>query len=362
MLNLLNIKVMKKLILFEIALLFSLSFATAQGWQNNGAYDDFAQTDFYKNGPNQEGIVWFADGVFSLNRPGNGTLTVTATNAGGSGNYPLFGVNFNDSNDDGTGTPFVVDLSGGMADVQIDIENTSSQLLFIDVKLVDINNIQSEIEPNVSDITPASTWAEVNKRKALNGFTLAAGQRKTIRIDLSSVPENLGGLTPVSYANCGTGPYYCPTTSYQIDPSQIKAVLFRVNFGSDNIELSEGDGDHTVQTFISGSSIIPFNGNIVIREFKVGAPVTVAGISKAMIDRSLSIYPNPADHVLTVSFETNEVAEISLTDIAGSTVMTTSAGAGSNKISMNTSELPSGIYILNITTGNGVIARKVSVK
>jgi hypothetical protein len=53
---------------------------------------------------------------------------------------------------------------------------------------------------------------------------------------------------------------------------------------------------------------------------------------------------------------------VSLKDIIGNTVYTTSVGAGDNKISVPTAGLQSGMYILNIATDNGVVARKVTIK
>ena len=349
---------MKKVLLYGTAFFLSLGFSKAQGWATTNAHDDFAGASVYKNGTNLEGLVWWADNVFTISRLGDGKMTVAAVSAGGAGNYPLIGVNFNDANDNGTGTPFVVDLSGGMADITIDIENTSSQLLFMDIKLEDINNVQSGIEPNISDVISTAWVTAGTDRKGLNGFTLAAGQRKTITIDLSSVPANLGGLTTGAYS-CA-GPADCPVTTHSIDPSKIKTVIFRVNFGSDNIDLTEGDGDPTADTFISGASIVAFTGNIVFHDFKIGD--VPASITDAEVNNSLKIYPNPTKETLNVSFDAVVGAEVSLSDITGFKVYSTTASAGSNTITVNTSALSSGLYILNVGTENGSVARKVTVE
>ena len=80
------------------------------------------------------------------------------------------------------------------------------------------------------------------------------------------------------------------------------------------------------------------------------------------INNSLKVYPNPANDVLNVSFETSNAAEVSLSNIVGTKVYTSNAAFGSNKMAINTSGLSSGIYILNIATENGVVARKVTIK
>ncbi len=142
MFNPLKTKTMKKVLLSVGALLFSLGLS-AQGWTTTGAHDDFAASTFYKNGSNLEGVVWWSGPDYVLTRNGDGKMIATGTNAGGSdngltsgtGRYPLIGVNFNDSNDNGTGTSFTVDLSAG-ANVQVDVENThASKMVYMVVIL-----------------------------------------------------------------------------------------------------------------------------------------------------------------------------------------------------------------------------------
>ena len=352
---------MKKLLLIAGAYFLTAGLADAQvpGWMTTGAYDNFDSLDFVKNGANSEGVVWFADDVFTMERLGDGVMTLSTDSAGGAGAYPLFGVNFNDSNDDGTGTPFTVDLSDG-ADIKLEIENTSSQTLLVDIKLVDANDVQSEVEPNVSDVTSGSTWADP-VRKALNGFTLAAGTKETITIDLSSVPGLIGGYSIASYDNCDDGPFYCPEVSYDIDITKIKSVLFRVNFGGNNIDLSEGDGDYTKETFISGPSIVAFKGDIKIHSFGIGSGIAT-GIQEAVIDNSLSVYPNPAKDQLTVSFEAQSSTTVSISDVLGNEVYRSKASSGSTTTHINTSQLANGIYMLNIATNNGMVSRKLIVE
>lgn len=357
---------MKKLILCGSALLLSLG-SYAQGWTLTGAHDDFANTTPYKNGSNLEGIIWWGESVFAISRPGTGPMVVTATAAGGStdgtvggtGRYPLLGVNFNDSNDDGSGTPFTVDLSGG-SNIVIDIENTHlSKLLYMGITLEDINGIQAKIEPHVSDVL--TDWSG-GQRKALIGFSVAANTRKTVTIDLSYEVGVVGGLTALSYANCGVGAASCPTTSYDIDITKIKGILFTVNFGKDNIDLSEGGADYSVETFLTAAQCAAseFNGDIKIYDFKLGSATT--GTQEATISNSLKVYPNPAKEVLNVSFEATSGADVVLSDIVGNAVYTTSSTAGTNNISVNTSGLTTGMYILNISTDNGKVARKVNIK
>ncbi|MBX9851500.1 MAG: T9SS type A sorting domain-containing protein [Cytophagaceae bacterium] len=361
---------MKKLILYVSAFLL-FGFANAQGWGTTGAHDDFATGTQYTNGANGQGLYWFdltGGDTLAVSRPGTGYMNVAVTTAGscnysstGGVNvgkcYPIFGVDFGNDGAIPTPNPHTVDLSGG-ANIVLDIENmNATQMVYISIQLVDINNNRSEYEPNISDVTSTSWTTAGPDRKALNGLTLTGGQRKTITIDLSSVPGSVGGLTVVNY-NCN-GPADCPTTTYSINPAQIKAVLFQVNFGKDDINISEAL-PYTTETFIAGASIQPFTGNIRVHDFKIGTVTT--GLNEAVINNSLSVYPNPANEALNVSFNAPEGAEVVLSDILGNQVFSATAASGENKIPVNTAELPAGMYILTVATENGTVVRKVNIK
>jgi hypothetical protein len=386
MFNLLKLIDMKKIILCGSALLLSLGFAKAQ-WSATGAHDDFATTTQYANGPNGEGLSWFVDpnagSQLAITRPGDGTLKVAVAtntpchNAGVPSCYPYFGVTFGALH----GQTFVVNTATSTnADVYLDIENKHlTQSTYIAITLVDSLGNQSTIEPNVSDVLSTTTYSDNTgtpnfyyHRKALNGFTIAANTRVQVLIDLSSVPSALGGLTPFDNDgngtpnNCdGTHPYTCPETAYILHPSIIKGLNFAVNFGDQDINLSQGDGNYLNDKLVQGTAITaagPFAGNLLIHEFRFGS-ATLAGTNEAtVIDNSLKVYPNPAKESITVDFTSTNGADVSLTDIVGNKVVSTSATAGDSQITMNTSGLPTGMYILNVTTENGKAARKVSIK
>lgn len=83
---------------------------------------------------------------------------------------------------------------------------------------------------------------------------------------------------------------------------------------------------------------------------------TALGVSDLSAEVKLSVYPNPASHEVTLEF--GEIpagfCNIELVNISGQKVFTTSEklNYGRNKISVPTSNLPSGIYMLR-ATGEG---------
>jgi hypothetical protein len=360
---------MKKLILCGSALLLTLGLANAQGWSAKGVHDDFASATPY------DSVVWSADAnngasTMAITRPGNGTLKIAASNIGkGTPNqYPTFRVNFSPN----ATSPSPLNLKTDKnANIVFDIENNSSNLLFAKIELEDANGIKSNYEPNISDVTSNLGWGDqVNgkyPRKANNGFVLAGNARGTFTIDLSSVEANLGGLTRTGWVGDNgctkDGPSCGPVTAYQIDPTKIVAVIFTVNYNDGSYILSMGTegGDHTDDYIIDPLDAASYTGNIIFHDFKIGSAV-LAGMQEAIIDNSLSVYPNPADEALTVSFDAKVGANVSLTDIVGNPVYTTTSKVGSNKINVNTSDLSAGIYILKIATESGMVARKVTIK
>ncbi len=352
---------MKKVLLSASALLLSLGFANAQ-LTAVGAHDDFATSTEYTN------ITWFVDASSNTQLSTSRTAgKMTVTGVTGSNQYAYFGVNFGAN----------VNLSTNqLADVRMTVKNNSSQDLFLSVKLVDASGVQSEYEPDVADVTATTLYGDNTgtpnfyyHRKALNGFTLAGGATKTITIDLSSIPANLGGLnindndgsgTP---NNCdGSHPFTCPETAPLLDPSAIVAIYLTPNFGSSDINLSEEAGNPVNDTYIPGSTIARFVGSFDITDFRLGT-VTSTGISDATdANASLSVFPNPAREVLNVSFENTSGADVTLSDISGNTVYTTSAASGVNQIVVNTSNFTKGFYILNVVTEAGKVTRKVTIQ
>ncbi len=344
---------MKKLILSGSALLLSLGLVKAQGWNATGAHDDFVTNSEYS------GITWDA-GDFTMTRPGNYTLNFAASSVGGNGSSqtPAFRVDFD-----------AMDLSAG-ADVQVDIENSSTVILVTRIVLEDADGIRATIEPNISDVTADLTWGSTVSgkypRKADNGFVLAAGGRGTFRIDLSSVPGSVGGLTRTGWGGCPVdGPFCGPITSYDINVEEIVAVIFEVNYddGRYMLSMGAGDGDHTDDYIIdAGGDVVAFNGTVILHNFKIGSELVTGTKAMTAIDRTLNVYPNPAKDILNVSFESTTGADVALTDLVGNTVFSTVANTGENKILLNTSSLTTGMYILNVSTENGKVSRKVTVK
>ena len=378
---------MKKTLLCGSALLLSLGLVKAQ---TPGAYTTYAYDDFQGAGytpADALSINWFG-GTWARTA---GKLSTTAS----SGSASYYGVDFGTNTTVTPNVKLCLDLSS-MADIQLDVQNASTtQLLEMRIVLEDFTGKQTQIEPNVSDCnlvsddsTPLDAYGvfwpagwnggnpAVYPYPARNGFILPKNTRKMLRFDLSSVPGNIGGRTQGTYA--AGNPATMPASSYDFDATKVHAILFIINEatvfnftnGANEVNGTPDKGGYKYDTTAAAQS--NYAGTINFYSFKIGSCLSalaadpnppVTAVTDAVVNNSLKVYPNPAKEELNVSFDaTTTSATISLSDIAGHTVYSTSASNGTNNITINTSAVPTGMYILNIVTANGVTARKVSIR
>lgn len=78
---------------------------------------------------------------------------------------------------------------------------------------------------------------------------------------------------------------------------------------------------------------------------------------------SLRIYPQPSDYMITVELTDNfySIKDIRLFDMLGRPQTFTVEDKEKQKIQLNITNLPAGIYVLQIMSGDKLISRKISV-
>lgn len=197
---------------------------TANGAFSNYAKDDFASATSYDDGAGF-GVYWWpatATSIYSLTRDdANGRLQIDATAADPA--YETFGLGFGDSNGDGTGTSYSIDLSGnadGTANLHLVVTNThGTEEALVTFSLTDINGNNAEIlyeDPN--GISWGNQW-----KKAI--ATVPAGVTQTVDLDLTKA------LRATSWG-CGTA-IDCPTVdSTSFDWTQVTGVGVHINGGA----------------------------------------------------------------------------------------------------------------------------------
>ncbi|AWA29635.1 hypothetical protein HYN48_05800 [Flavobacterium magnum] len=75
-----------------------------------------------------------------------------------------------------------------------------------------------------------------------------------------------------------------------------------------------------------------------------------------------SVYPNPTSNVVNISNTLDAmITKVTITDLKGRTVKSNNVAAASN-IQISTSDLSSGVYMLNITSDKGTVVKKIIKK
>lgn len=93
--------------------------------------------------------------------------------------------------------------------------------------------------------------------------------------------------------------------------------------------------------------------------------LSTTGVSSANTIQGLEIYPNPAQNSATISFNllNKDIVNIQVIDVTGKTVYKNSIEyfQGVQELTINTSELANGTYLVNVTTSNNSLNRKLII-
>ena len=86
---------------------------------------------------------------------------------------------------------------------------------------------------------------------------------------------------------------------------------------------------------------------------------------KSVLESTFNVYPNPASTVVNVSFklENNSNVDVTIADLTGKVVYSNKVNktAGSNSFAIDTKGLNNGMYVVSVTTENGIATRRVSI-
>ncbi|NDI98693.1 T9SS type A sorting domain-containing protein [Flavobacterium sp. LaA7.5] len=101
-------------------------------------------------------------------------------------------------------------------------------------------------------------------------------------------------------------------------------------------------GEFTEDTLPLGTTLSEYPSNGTVYRF---APAEVAGIPVVQ-KQTVSLYPNPATHTLTIKSDSYTEGVYTVTDITGKIIMQNSISSGNTQV--NVESLTSGMYFLNI--------------
>lgn len=94
-------------------------------------------------------------------------------------------------------------------------------------------------------------------------------------------------------------------------------------------------------------------------------PVTSSSVSEISNVLFFNVFPNPANNEINIAFNLGEAADvmIKITDVQGKQVFTSvfKKQAGENNIAVNTSELVSGIYFVELNNGTSATTKQIVI-
>jgi hypothetical protein len=118
------------------------------------------------------------------------------------------------------------------------------------------------------------------------------------------------------------------------------------------LTIIENDGQYFASGF--GADIVPALGLRVFNAAELGVEETAA------IDGV--VYPNPANDLVTVSINAEGAATLSITDLSGRTVASSTVSFVNGRTELNMADLTSGAYIINVVMTDGRTAKFNVVK
>ena len=125
--------------------------------------------------------------------------------------------------------------------------------------------------------------------------------------------------------------------------------------GSDGICCSWGSGSYTLTD--SNSNVIATGGEFLAQETVSFTTVNTLGTENYLLDRKITLYPNPATNVLNIKVgASNSLPDTyKIYNMLGQIVLQQSIGE-LNDLAVNTSSLSKGMYFIKIATDNASIS------
>ncbi|MFT5859180.1 MAG: hypothetical protein ACI865_001280 [Flavobacteriaceae bacterium] len=193
----------------------------------------------------------------------------------------------------------------------------------------------------------------------------------TATVDLTIIPDNYGSETTWEVKNSGGTTLYSggPYTDGQTTPEVTNMMLtatdcyeFIINdaFG-DGICCAWGTGSYTI---VGGGTTLVTGGEFTDTETRL-FQVSLSGIDENSIVNGLAVYPNPTSGVAHVDVNLTQSSDVSVMvyNALGQLVVGSDKGQmteGAHTFDVDFTNLESGIYLVDVVTGDKKITTRVS--
>ncbi len=179
-------------------------------------------------------------------------------------------------------------------------------------------------------------------------------------------PDAVAGGQTVSYP-CASGLGYADNTTYTasiIVPADGCYEFNIIDDYGDGMCCTYGNGSYSVKD--GSGAILSNGGSFDSKETAVLDLTVIVDVEDLIDNQTFRVFPNPAQDYFNVAFKTSEstIMSIALFDALGQqvqTIPTSTYPAGANNLTVDTSQLANGIYILTLQTDEGNVSRRITV-
>ncbi len=162
-----------------------------------------------------------------------------------------------------------------------------------------------------------------------------------------SVSTDCGTNWTQVYDKMGTGLSTAPVTTSAFTPTSSQ-------WRSDSVSLSTFDGQSEV--IVMFTSISGYGNNLFVDNISVDGNISNVGVDEAVSASLVSIYPNPVNDLLHISFPAAEKCLVTLRNALGGNIY--SAEISGSHCVLNTASFPEGVYFVQVKNGNQLFTRK----
>lgn len=232
-----------------------------------------------------------------------------------------------------------------------------------------------------------SLWRDLN-----NDFAVDGDERVLVgsasRIVSSSQPEDYSDLlvelenvndVTQDIALVDDGNYVLMANFRPLDPAAapigtlaVAGADLRFNYGGTAFAFQQQFGEFRGGGYLFATGI---DGDEADRRytpasnFTVYMPMTIRPLATdtedLLNDQSISVFPNPVSENLFVNMDLNNSntdINLELVDVQGRTILSQNFNSTSGNLELNVSEVPAGIYSLNVRTEDGLTSKKVIIQ
>jgi hypothetical protein len=133
---------------------------------------------------------------------------------------------------------------------------------------------------------------------------------------------------------------------------------------AETVNLDAYIGNANVLVRFKGTSA--YGNNLFVDNINIQHSLSTVGMTENVLNNTLNVYPNPFSNIATISFTNAENQNVTITvfDSYGKQITQINKGElamGEYTEQFDGSNLPAGIYFVNITAGNSSVTKKVSI-